>query len=265
VQQPVPGSLRAPGLAFLHLRGCFSKEFWHFEVNKLVKGNRFMTSINSSGTFQRVLLLGLVIGLLCLSARADLLEMVNGDHYSGRVIGMTQTNLEFQSDVQGLVKIPRTKVASISLRPVVKPAAAATPGQLGSPLVATTAAGSVSNAPSDAVVQQLRQQGVDPKMMDQLQQQLLGTSSPEATRMFNEMVGGLTTGSSSIQDIRAQAQKSLKDIQAAKKDMGSDSADLLDGYAAILQKFVNETETPTKPVGAKPNPALPAQAPLSTP
>ena len=118
--------------------------------------------------------------------------MVNGDHYSGRVIAMTQTNLEFQSDVQGLVKIPRTKVASISLRPTIKAAAAATtPGQPGSPLVATTAAGSGSNAPSDAVVQQLRQQGVDPKLMDQLQQQLLGTSSPEATRMFNEMVGGI--------------------------------------------------------------------------
>ena len=42
--------------------------------------------------------------------------------------------------------------------------------------------------------------------------------------------------------------------------MGSDSADLLDGYAAILQKFVNETEAPAKPVGAKPNPALPGQA-----
>ena len=225
-----------------------------------------MTSINSYGIFQRVLLIGSSIGLLCLSAKADLLEMVNGDHYSGRVIGMTQTNLEFQSDIQGLVKIPRTKVASISLRPVIKPAVAtATTGQLGSPLVVKTAAGSVSNAPSDAVVQQLRQQGVDPKMMDQLQQQLLGTSSPEATRMFNEMVGGLTTGSSSIQDIRAQAQKSLKDIQAAKKDMGSDSADLLDGYAAILQKFVNETETPTKPVVAKPNPALPSQATPSAP
>jgi hypothetical protein len=222
-----------------------------------------MTSLDCCLTFRRIFLMVSAFGLLCLPARADMLELTNGDHYSGTVVFMTQTNLEFQSDIQGLVKIPRAKVASISLRPAVKPTA--TTGQLGSSLV--TPSSTATNLKSDGVVQQLRQQGVDPKMMDQLQQQLLGTSSPEATRMFNEMVGGLTTGSTSIQDIRAQAQKSLKDIQAAKKDLGSDSADLLDGYAAILQKFVNETEPAAtmKPVPAKPGPVIPAQATPSAP
>src|SRR3954465_14756235 len=54
--------------------------------------------------------------LVAAPSRADLLELTNGDHYSGIVIGMTKTNLEFQSEIQGVVKIPRDKVAKITLR-----------------------------------------------------------------------------------------------------------------------------------------------------
>ena len=70
-------------------------------------------------------------------------------------------------------------------------------------------------------------------------------SSPEAAQKFNELLGGLTSGSLSITDIRAQAQNSIKEIKEAKKELGKDADGMLDGYLDILQKFVQETDSPT--------------------
>ncbi|MDB6126005.1 MAG: hypothetical protein JWQ71_4998 [Pedosphaera sp.] len=218
-----------------------------------------MTSFNHFRSANYISFISCLLALACLPLKADILELINGDHYSGNVISMTPTNLEFRSDIQGLVKIPRDKVASISLRPsvIAKPVAKPATAQPSAPAAPSATA---SNTPSSAVIQQMRQEGVDPKMMDQIQKQLMGTSSPEASKMFNDLVGGLSTGSLSVQDIRSQAQKAIKDIQSAKKDLGGDSAELLDGYAAILQKFVNETETPanTNPPAPKPGAQTPA-------
>jgi hypothetical protein len=192
--------------------------------------------------------------------RADLLELVNGDHYSGIVIELTRTNLEFQSDIQGLVKIPRDKIAKITLRePVAKPMA----------IIPSTNSAAITNSAvsADAVIQQMRAQGVDPNIMNQIQQQILGQSNPEATRMFNTTMSGLMSGSISVEDIRVQARKAIQDIQAARKDLGGDSAmtDLLNGYADILQKFVSETDAPTPATAAAtPNPAVKANLPSST-
>ena len=132
--------------------------------------------------------------LTAAPARADLLELTNGDHYSGTVIALTKTNLEFQSEVQGVVKIPRDKVARITLHESAsKPVANVTV----TPQSATPASSAATKpvGQTDAVVQQLREQGgVAPQMMNQIQEQLLGKSSPEASRMFNEMVSGLMSG-----------------------------------------------------------------------
>jgi hypothetical protein len=89
--------------------------------------------------------------------------------------------------------------------------------------------------------------------MNQIQQQVFGQSSPEATKMFNDMVAGLASGSVSVDDIRAQARNAIHEIEAAKKDLGgdADTTGLLDGYAAMLQKFVDEAPAPApaaKPV-----------------
>jgi hypothetical protein len=202
--------------------------------------------------------------------RADLLELVNGDHYSGTVIALTRTNLEFQSDIQGLVKIPRDKIASIKLRDVTPKSIVKVPLSSSSTVPGATNS-AVSPNPADqtdAVIQQMRQQGLDPNMMNQVQQQILGQTSPEATRMFNDTMQGLMAGTINVGDIRAQAQKAIQDIQVAKKDLGGDSSatELLNGYLGILQKFVEETGTPapstpvakpapsaTPPVGAGPS------------
>ncbi|MDB6108454.1 MAG: hypothetical protein JWR69_204 [Pedosphaera sp.] len=205
--------------------------------------------------------------LVAVPARADLLELTNGDHYSGTVIALTRTNLEFQSEVQGLVKIPRDKVAKITLRESApKPVASVTVTPQPATPAATSASPTKPASQTDAVIQQMRQQGVAPQMMNQIQEQILGKSSPEASRLFNEMVSGLMSGSLDMNNIRTQARNAIKDIQGAKKDLGDDAAtgELLDGYAGILEKFMQETDQPDAEVPApKPNPTKtpPARVP----
>src|SRR5258706_8034237 len=126
--------------------------------------------------------------LVCMSAllgaaptRADLLELTNGDHYSGTVIALTKTNLEFQSEVQGVVKIPRDKVAKITLRESnPKPVASVTVTPQPPTPVATPSSPTATKPANqtDPVIQQMRQQGVDPSLMNQIQEQVFGKSSP---------------------------------------------------------------------------------------
>ena len=71
-----------------------------------------------------------LLAAAALPVKADLIELTNGDHYRGTVISMNQTQVEFQSDIQGRVTLPRDKVAQhqlheVAAKPVViiKPAA----------------------------------------------------------------------------------------------------------------------------------------------
>jgi hypothetical protein len=211
------------------------------------------------------------IGLLSLPVRADVLQLINGDQYSGTVISMTTSNLQFQSEIQGLVKIPRDKVANITLRPITQPAPArsvtaqpTTPNALGTQPVTRVPgvpalSGSATNAlaANDALKQLKAQGGVDAKMVDDLQKQLMGSSDPGVTKMFNEMVGGLMNGKLSINDIKAQARSSINQIQAAKKDLGgdADANEVLDGYVGILEKFLSEAGEPDADASKKAAPA----------
>jgi hypothetical protein len=193
---------------------------------------------------------GLALATFTLPAKADLIELTNGDHYRGTVVGMTQSNVDFISEIQGRVKLPRDKVAQITLHEVTpKPVAVA-------PAATTNVAPIILSGPqstppptatsqADAVVVQMRQQGVDPKLIDQVQEQIFGKSSPEAAQKFNEMMRGLMSGSMSMKDLRARAQSSINQIRAAKKDLGEDDGGMLDSYLAILQKFMNESATDT--------------------
>ena len=185
-------------------------------------------------------------------ARADVIELTNGDHYRGTVVGMTTSDVDFLSEIQGRVKLPRDKVAQIILHPVTptsSPTNPVTSLSLTAPRKVGASSGSTNNiiltGEPKAVLEQMRQQGVDPKLVSQVQEQVIGKSSPEAAQKFNELLGGLTSGSLSFSDIRAQAQNSIKEIKEAKKELGKDADGMLDGYLDILQKFVQETDSPT--------------------
>jgi hypothetical protein len=203
---------------------------------------------------RRVLpLLLLALSLSVISGKPDSLELVNGDVYSGTLISVSASNLVFQSEIQGRVTLPREKVAQITIREPVAAKSGAPPNAPAPRPVAasqfslqfTNRAARATNAPAsrgEAVVRQLRRDGANSKTVTQVREQILSRAAPEAGDKFDELLGGLVSGKLSLDDLRAQAGSSIKNIQAARGEMGEETALMLDGYLTILQNFLNETE-----------------------
>ena len=211
----------------------------------------------------------LVLAALALCAafplKADTVELINGDHYRGKVMGMDSNTIDFVSEIQGRVHLPRNKVAQITFhevtaRPVAgtnstAPAAAAPLIMYGTNnLYAAASSAAPAPAPAvaspattEAVVQQMRQQGVQPQLINQVQEQIFGKASPEASQKFEEIMSGLMSGQISVQDLRVQAQSAIKQARDAKKELGGDAGEMLDGYIGILEKFVAESAPSANP------------------
>jgi hypothetical protein len=218
----------------------------------------------------RLKCLCLFFALAAIAARplkADLVELINGDHYRGTVISMDTNTIEFLSEIQGRVHLPRNKVAQITFhevtaRPMARanaaPAVAAPIILVGTNNLSAAAAqaspASVTTSPAtaDAVVEQMRKQGVQPQLINQVQEQIFGKASPEASQKFEEIMGGLMSGQITVQDLRVQAQNAIKQARDAKQELGGDAGEMLDGYIGILEKFVAESassasSSPTAP------------------
>jgi hypothetical protein len=155
----------------------------------------------------------IVLGLVCAVAlgRADVVECENGDRYNGKVLLVDAQNVRLQNEITGTLTIPREKVASITF------------GAAGRrvPSAKTNA------VPAGAAI-------------EQVQNQFLSEATPEATQMYQEMVRDLLSGKLGVNDLRAKAQGTLKELNDLKSDLGDDdAAALLGSYAAILQNFVN--------------------------
>jgi len=74
----------------------------------------------------RVLLVFVPIMLAALSvggtrSKADSIELVNGDIYSGTLVSASGADLVFQSEIQGRLTIPRDKVVRINIRQPAPP------------------------------------------------------------------------------------------------------------------------------------------------
>lgn len=194
---------------------------------------------------------GLGLGIT-LCARADQVTMQNGECYIGKVVTFSNETVVVQSDVLGVLKVPRGKIASITFgtnvvtRAIQAPVAASTPVQ--------KPAGANSSSDLTAAINQLR---ANPNAMQQVQQQMLAGADPKATEMFNQMMGGLMNGSLNLDDIRKQAKSAADQLRAAKKDLGDDAGFAVDGYLAVLDGFLRETAT----TGAGTNALTPALKP----
>lgn len=211
--------------------------------------------------FSRIGLLAFTVTALGVapSLKADVIELTNGDRYQGKVVSMSATTVELQSEIQGKVILPREKVARITLREIAgQPTAkaATNAAAISKNSLGTNSAGHTAGA--EAVISQLRKQGADPKTITQVREQVLSSGSPEAAQKFDELYGGLLSGKISLQDLRSQAQTVLSQAKAAKADLGDDG-DMLDGYLAILEKFLAETPAPPTTVSNAPT-ATPSAA-----
>ena len=186
---------------------------------------------------------------------ADQVQMQNGDRYIGKVVSLNSDTLVLQSDVLGAVRLPRSKVALISLGaplPVERTTHAA---------VSNSAAGllngTATNSPN-ALAEPLRQLASNPALIQQIETQFLSDATPEAKDKFNELLGGLMTGKLGVADVRAQAQATAAQVRAMRKDLGDEAGWMLDTYLAILDNFVKET-APAGPPSSSPPITKPAK------
>jgi hypothetical protein len=183
----------------------------------------------------------ILLSAAAMMARADQIEMQNGDRYIGNVLSLNTNMLTLQSDVLGTLHLPRTQVAHISLGSAPIKPLVGLPAQTnvllraaGAPLLRTNSTPDMSAA--------LRQLGTDKGSLQQVQSQLLSDAGPEANKKFNEMVGGLLTGRLTVNDLRAQAKSLTEQVRSLKRDLGDDAGGMIDTYLVVLDSFLKETE-----------------------
>src|SRR5204862_543758 len=68
----------------------------------------------------RLLLSAIALSFFGSLARADQIEMQNGDRYNGKVVAMTNSTLLLQSEILGTITVPREKVSQINLGEAVR-------------------------------------------------------------------------------------------------------------------------------------------------
>jgi hypothetical protein len=183
--------------------------------------------------------------LTAFSLRADQLQMANGDHYAGKIVSLNSNSIVFESDVLGKVTLPRDKVESMSF--AAGATANASTNAPAAPRVAATTNRFVHSSTNISVA--LRN-GTNAAKIEQIRQQMLTGTTPEANQKYNEMLGGLMSGQLSVNDIRSQAKTGIDQINKLKQELGPQADPMLDAYLEILQNFVNEAEPapPAKPV-----------------
>jgi hypothetical protein len=182
----------------------------------------------------------LLLASAILAVRSDVVECQNGDRYNGRVLTVDESTVKLTNEITGILNIPRGKVATISF------------GSAKSPKAALGAASTPIKTNILSATQPLQ---FDVNAVDQVQNQLLGDASPEATQMFQEMVRGLMSGKLDLGDVRNKAQTTLNELKDLQKDLGDDdAAALLSSYASILQNFVNQAPASTTPPPPKARP-----------
>jgi len=180
---------------------------------------------------------------------ADQVEMRNGDRYRGKVLSLDTNSLVLHSDVLGTVRLPRGKVALVTLGE--SPATNVTRG----PLTTASQRNTPAVAPTNGVVNlstPLRQLGANTNFIKLIQAQFLADAGPEANHKFNEMVDELMNGKLTVNDIRAQAKSAADQLKGLKRDLGDDDSGALDGYLAILENFLRETRPGASATNAVP-------------
>jgi hypothetical protein len=205
------------------------------------------------------------LGIACALAfvgtcavRGDQVETLNGDRYVGRVLSLGSDTLVVQSEVLGTLRLPRARISTITLEPRLADRATNANHHLAtvprSNNVAQASPTTSTNVASD-FASAMRQLSGNSNVIQQVQEQFLAGAGPEAQAKFNDLVAGLLSGKMGVNDLRAEAKSALDQAKSARKDMGEEGGSMMDGYLAILDGFLKETE----PAGVSTN------SPVSTP
>jgi hypothetical protein len=195
-------------------------------------------------------------------ARADSIELINGDLLHGKVVSLDDVELRLISDIHGAVIIARDKVAAIGFgeRKLVQPAAAGaadgTPDAQGvvrrgvpGDQSQVTATVPLAPLPAQDVLRQLRAQGLTSENITELQKALPMLKEPAARRYFDDKVKGLTEGTINVQDIRKEAMRAREEYRKTAKSLGPDGEKALNqalgGYLDILDRFIRDSAPKT--------------------
>jgi hypothetical protein len=192
--------------------------------------------------------------------RADLVEMQNGDRYSGKVLSVSADTVVLESEVLGKINVPRKKVATLMIG-----ANAATPNtatniarvSVSTNLPAAVPAAALANTNVDLSAA-FRNLGANTNFIGQIRQQMLAGNS-EAASNYDELVSGLMTGKLNLDDLRREAKSSADQLRELKRDLGPDAGDSIDAYLSVLDNFLKETAA--EPASATPTPQPKSQAP----
>ena len=187
-----------------------------------------------------------------VALRADVLEMQNGDRYSGQVLALSADTVVLHSEILGKINVPRGKVASLTFS--TNAAAAKAPSNATSQPSPSRSIATSSNAMANLhldLAAALGQLDGDTNFIGQIRQQMF-TGNPEAAGKFDEMVSGLFSGQLNLNDVRRQAESSAAQLRALKRDLGPEADDTLDGYLKILDAFVKEAAA--EPANQAPTP-----------
>jgi hypothetical protein len=173
-----------------------------------------------------------------LRLRADQIEMQNGDRYVGTVLSLNANTLVLHSEVLGDLTLPRSKVALITLRPVAVTNLVSTlPASTNSRPRALSV--TRTNAAAEELPTGFRLLAANSNLVEKVTAPFLDGAGPEAKAKFQELFGGLVSGSLTVEDVRGQARSAVEQLKELKRD-GGDETGLLDGYLTILEKFLGE-------------------------
>jgi len=157
-----------------------------------------------------------------LSVDADVVNLINGDRFTGSVELVDAAEIHLKTESLGAVTVPRAKVASIYFGTNQPPAK------------------TLAGAEKDSIAAGL----FNPSVAEKVQDDFLATAGPEANAMFKDLVQGLATGKLNVEDIRNKARESLKELKELQADAGEDAENpLLSSYVGILEQFINKGST----------------------
>jgi hypothetical protein len=197
-------------------------------------------------------LLVLATSAFLLPLRADQIEMQNGDRYVGTVLSLNTNSLLLHSEVLGNLTLPRAQITTITLRPPAPATRPATAAPISARNSAQPAATARTNAPSEELPTGFRLLAANTNWVDKVTGPFLDSAGPEAKAKFNELFGGLMSGSISMQELRNQARSAVAQVKSLKKETGDDTG-MLDTYVTILEKFLGESVSAGSLTNAVPN------------
>ena len=175
--------------------------------------------------------------LMVVTSRADQVVMQNGDILNGKVLTVSTNILVLQNDNLGTIALPRRKVANIVFGSIAAPLPALSVTNLSEMHQASVPQAN-TNSDLETGLRGIRN---DTNLIQEVQAQILGSSSPDAVNKFNELLDGLSTGKIDMNDLRAQAQSTADQLREYKKEMGPAETAEADAYLAILDSFLKET------------------------